>query len=345
MPPRFFKDGTQVIFKRIFINMVLTTDRDITVKKEFSSLALVLEHTADDAVQCLKMLKKSLAEYDFRHGHKFLSSAKSYMKSDIRYAKDISSDLKHVAQQINKSKNHSKSEVELAQSSMNATANAMNVLKTRSRIYDETDGRATGVKGMIQNIVGGANKGIDKVVYTDNQIDLDGENGSSDTVESLVEITLQNSFDLNVLKHQISTAENSLIPSIVERAQEAVHEAEETLKCDMTTPTPERMKKKGQMKRLFVAQQTGKNVQMGWVTLQWLLEAHGWKVLSLTILIYVARQRYNEVVSRRHHDQTLAAANDPVRVAVLHRQVARVRHKQQDVHTQTTYQSIQKCKK
>ncbi|TDH71281.1 uncharacterized protein CCR75_004663 [Bremia lactucae] len=220
-------------------NMVRTSNCDIIVQKEFSSLILVLDQASDDVVQCLKKLKKKLAEYDFRHNNSFLSSAKSYMHSDIRFAKDISSELKSVAHQISKSDIYSKFEVELARNSMNATANAMEVLTTKSRIYDETDGRATGVKGIIQNIMGGAHKKDDK---SEDNLMLDNQVGiSPDTVETLVESTLLNGFDLKGLIEQINAAERTLVPSVIERANEAMDDVREAFKADEPSLTPEMM--------------------------------------------------------------------------------------------------------
>ncbi|KAG7389865.1 hypothetical protein PHYPSEUDO_009379 [Phytophthora pseudosyringae] len=66
-----------------------------------------------------------------------------------------------------------------------------------------------------------------------------------------------------------------------------------------------------------------------WLYAQLLLETHGWKLLGAALLFYTGRQRYREFAARRHHQRTLAAANDPARVAVLQRETARVRHQQQ----------------
>ncbi|POM73964.1 Hypothetical protein PHPALM_9134, partial [Phytophthora palmivora] len=66
-----------------------------------------------------------------------------------------------------------------------------------------------------------------------------------------------------------------------------------------------------------------------WLYVQWGLETHGWKLLGAALLFYAGRQHYREVAARRHQQRTLAAANDPERVAVLQRETARVRHKQQ----------------
>ncbi|KAG1692132.1 hypothetical protein DVH05_025753 [Phytophthora capsici] len=70
-----------------------------------------------------------------------------------------------------------------------------------------------------------------------------------------------------------------------------------------------------------------------WLYVQWMLESHGWKMLGAALVFYLGRQRYREFSARRHHQRTLADANDPARVAVLQRETARVRHKQQQLQT------------
>ncbi|KAL4156913.1 hypothetical protein KRP22_007636 [Phytophthora ramorum] len=71
-----------------------------------------------------------------------------------------------------------------------------------------------------------------------------------------------------------------------------------------------------------------------WLHAQNALETHGWTLLGAALLFYFGRQRYREFAARRHHQRTLAAANDPARVAVLQRETARVRHKQQQQQLQ-----------
>ncbi|KAE9283656.1 hypothetical protein PR003_g27065 [Phytophthora rubi] len=105
-------------------------------------------------IECLKLLKKNLSNYDGHHGNHFVNTATSYMRSDMRAAKDTSADLNHVAHQINKSPRPSESEVTSARNMMGATNKAMNVLKTTARNYDQKNGRSTGVKGVIDNVVG-----------------------------------------------------------------------------------------------------------------------------------------------------------------------------------------------
>ncbi|KAH7488411.1 hypothetical protein PRIC1_007472 [Phytophthora ramorum] len=131
-----------------------SNDRNVTAEQEFASLEKVLNQTADDAARCLKLLKSNLSEYDSRHGNHFMNTATSYMRSDMRTAKDTASDLKHVAHEIHKSSQPSESEVVSARNMMGATAKAMDILKTTARNYDQKNGRSKGVKGAVDNVVG-----------------------------------------------------------------------------------------------------------------------------------------------------------------------------------------------
>ncbi|KAL3674467.1 hypothetical protein V7S43_000417 [Phytophthora oleae] len=135
-----------------------SNDRNVTAEQEFASLEKVLNQTADDAARCLKLLKKNISEYDSRHGNHFINTASSYMRSDMRTAKDTASDLKHVAHQVNKSSQPSESEIHSARNIMGATAKAMDVLNTTARNYDQKNGRSKGVKGTIDNVVGNNDK-------------------------------------------------------------------------------------------------------------------------------------------------------------------------------------------
>ncbi|EGZ30579.1 hypothetical protein PHYSODRAFT_475132 [Phytophthora sojae] len=132
-----------------------SSDRNATIDQEFASLEKVLNQTADDAARCLKLLKKNLSDYDSRHGNHFVNTAVSYLRSDMRTAKDTSADLKHVAHQISKSPQPSEAEVTSARNMMGAAAKAMDVLNTTARNYDQKNGRSKGVKGAIDNVVGG----------------------------------------------------------------------------------------------------------------------------------------------------------------------------------------------
>ncbi|POM57906.1 Hypothetical protein PHPALM_37524 [Phytophthora palmivora] len=135
-----------------------SNDRNATIEQEFASLEKVLNQTADDATRCLKLLKKNLSDYDSRHSNHFINTAASYMRSDMRTAKDTATDLKHVAHQINKSSHPSESEITSARNIMGATAKAMDVLNTTARNYDQKNGRSKGVKGAIDNVTGNNDK-------------------------------------------------------------------------------------------------------------------------------------------------------------------------------------------
>ncbi|ETL26573.1 hypothetical protein F441_20316 [Phytophthora nicotianae CJ01A1] len=80
-----------------------------------------------------------------------------------------------------------------------------------------------------------------------------------------------------------------------------------------------------------------------WLYVQWLFETHGWKLLGAALLTVWGRQRYREYAARRHQEKTLAAANDPARVAVLQRETARVRTKQQDQHIKSSKVKVEKA--
>ncbi|OWY93753.1 hypothetical protein PHMEG_00036730, partial [Phytophthora megakarya] len=131
-----------------------STDR-ATTEEEFVKLEQVLNQTADDTSNCLKLLKKHLNEYDSRNGNHFVNTAYSYMRSDMRTVKDTSMDLKHVAHQINQSHKPSKTEITSARNMMNATAKTMETLKITAHNYDKENGQRAGVKGKIAAAVGG----------------------------------------------------------------------------------------------------------------------------------------------------------------------------------------------
>ncbi|KAG6615491.1 uncharacterized protein IUM83_05221 [Phytophthora cinnamomi] len=132
-----------------------STDRN-TTEEEFYKLEQVLNQIADDASNCLKLLKKQLSEYDSRNGNHFVNTASSYMRGDMRTAKDTAMDLKYVAHKINKIHKPSKTEVSSARNMMDATAEAMDTLKITARNYDKENGQSMGVKGKIDAAVGGS---------------------------------------------------------------------------------------------------------------------------------------------------------------------------------------------
>lgn len=210
---------------------------DIAAEKEFASLAQVLTITADDAVKCLKTLKKNLSEYDSQHGNHFLHTARLHMRSDIRHAKDVSADLKGVAREIHESHKPSKAGVISARTAMNAVALAMDVLTVTAQKYDEKHWHSSDVKGAMES----AGSGKDEM-ETNVQGDAFGTStyqaghhgncvlSNLVTVEMVVKKTLSDNFNPNVLSCQINAAEKSLSSfSIMERAKEAVNDVKEKL--------------------------------------------------------------------------------------------------------------------
>ncbi|KAF4315005.1 hypothetical protein BBO99_00009695, partial [Phytophthora kernoviae] len=227
-------------------------NHNTAAEQEFAKLELLLAQTASDTVNCLKVLKGNLAEYDSRHGLHFVNTSKSFMRSDIRAAKDTASELRHVANQISKSKTPSESEITAARSKMNATSDALTDLKKIGRTYDEKNGKEKGITAVIDNMLVGkdskdkgkeskgglfssGNKktesesswfGSNNSSNDDNSGIKHGEAGilgAADTVEAVVKSTLRDSFSgFSALKHQTSIAEKALSPSFVDRAKEAV---------------------------------------------------------------------------------------------------------------------------
>ncbi|KAG2786970.1 hypothetical protein PC129_g390 [Phytophthora cactorum] len=130
------------------------SDRNVTAEQEFAALEKVLIQTADDATRCLKLLKKNLSDYDSRHGNHFINTSTSYLRSDMRTAKDTAADLKRAAHEIKKSPQPSEAEIHSARNMMGATAKAMDILNTTACNYDQEKGRSKGVKGAVDNVVG-----------------------------------------------------------------------------------------------------------------------------------------------------------------------------------------------
>ncbi|KAL3660292.1 hypothetical protein V7S43_014821 [Phytophthora oleae] len=298
-----------------------STDRNVTTEEEFFKLEQVLNQTADDTVNCLKLLKQHLSEYDSRNGNHFTHTASSFMRSDMRTAKDTAMDLKHVAHEINKNHKPSKTEIESSRNMRDATAKTMENLKVTARNYDRENGQRMGVKGTVDAAVGGRHDkekheqhgllGGDKYKEkedcgglfgkeketgggffgsnkdeNDKQSGLFGKSkdehekqsgllgksdkdkdehnrgffggnekdehhrsffggddkngggimGSSETVETIVKKILRDNFSLSALDQQITDAEKSLSPSIVERAKEKIHGVKEKIKGDKSEP-------------------------------------------------------------------------------------------------------------
>ncbi|KAG7389862.1 hypothetical protein PHYPSEUDO_009375 [Phytophthora pseudosyringae] len=232
------------------------TERSITTDQEFSKLELLLVQTANDATKCLKILKRNLGKYDGRHGLHFRSTCQHWMRNDIRVAKDTTTDLRYVAKRIKRSKSPTKSELNAARISTNASADAMNDLKQSGRIFDQNNGVPGGVTGIIDNILGGdddsqkESKGGLFFGSSDDKQKKEckakrswfgnrktGQNGII-TVEYVVRSTLRDSFrGFSALKQQISATESALSPTIAMRAKEAVVDVASKLVGD-SNPSP-----------------------------------------------------------------------------------------------------------
>ncbi|KAG6594355.1 L-threonine dehydratase biosynthetic IlvA [Phytophthora cinnamomi] len=244
-------------------------EHSIAAEQEFAKLELLIVQTANDASKCLKVLKSNLALYDKRHGLRFRNTSRSFMRSDIRVAKDSASDLRHVATRIRKSKVPTESEINAGRISMNETAEAMNDLKKSGHVYDENNGISGGTSGIMGNILGGkddkenvskgglfttndkvkdsktSNKPNGGMFGSDNKKTETRSSGgilkSDDTVEAVVRSTLRDSFSgFNALEKQISTTEKALSPSLAERAKEAVVDVANKLVGDTSYSSPTR---------------------------------------------------------------------------------------------------------
>ncbi|KAE9335089.1 hypothetical protein PF008_g13653 [Phytophthora fragariae] len=191
------------------------------------------------------------------------------MRSDIRVAKDLASDLRHVGTRIRKSKSPTESEINAARISMNETAEAMNDLKKAGRVYDQNNGMSGGTSGIMDNLLGGkdeneketkgglfgksnestpSNKSKGGLFGAgDKNIESRSSGGtlkSADTVEAVVWSTLRDSFSgFSALENQILATETTLSPSLAERAKEAVVDVANKLVGDSST-SPIRQDKK-----------------------------------------------------------------------------------------------------
>jgi hypothetical protein len=281
--------------------MAKSAEHHVETQQEFAKLEQVLNQTAEDTSSCLKLLKKNLSAYDSRNGNHFHHTAASYMRSDMRTAKDTAMDLKHVAHEISKSHKPSKTEVSSARNMMDATAKAMGNLEITARNYDKENGQSMGIKGRMDAAFGGdkekhkheheqhgllgksaqekeENRGglfgksdkekesegglFGKNKDQDEKTGLFGKSqteeeehhrggmlggddkngggivGSTETVETFVKKTLRDNFSLRALDQQITAAEKSLSPSVMERAKDAMHGVKEKLTGDKTaSPT------------------------------------------------------------------------------------------------------------
>ncbi|OWZ23440.1 hypothetical protein PHMEG_0001688 [Phytophthora megakarya] len=190
-----------------------------STEQEFSKLQQTLLQTADDAVNCLKVLKGNLAEFDSRHKLFFANTSKFFMRSDIRAAKDTASELRSAANQICECKSPSESEITAARSAMHATSDAMNELARAARMYDKKNLKSKGITGIVAGLFGGKkettkpNKRNDHVYIQNHRMGSEGILRAPDTVEEVVTSTLCDCFSgFSTLQHQIAIAEKSLSP-------------------------------------------------------------------------------------------------------------------------------------
>ncbi|KAG6594227.1 Uracil phosphoribosyltransferase [Phytophthora cinnamomi] len=209
----------------------------------------MLTQTAGEVANCLKVLKTNLAEYDKRNGLLFINTSKSFMKSDIRAAKDLAFELLHVADPIVKSDTPSEWEITAARSKINAVSDALGGLKKTALSYDRKDSKPKVIAGIPGNALSG-NHCDDEQNSNKNSSSKDksksesegswlGEdsNGSdskhnsgsgisiaTDTLEALVLQTLHDNFNgSSALKHQVLVAERSLSPPFAERVMDTVN--------------------------------------------------------------------------------------------------------------------------
>ena len=229
------------------------------VEDEFLKLEHVLNQTAGDTLACLKLLKKHLVEYDSRNSNHLSNTAKSYMKRDMRLAKDAASSLKHMADEMSKSRTSAKTEVSSTRNMMEAMEKAMETLKVTAHNYDKENKQSKGIKGTIDAAMGGHHHKDEKHDKKHEKHGLFGKEdthkhkeggllgsddkngggilGSTDTVEGLVDKTLRDNFSLTALDHQLTATEKALSPSMMERAKEKMHDVKDKLTGDKTSPT------------------------------------------------------------------------------------------------------------
>ncbi|KAE8915819.1 hypothetical protein PF005_g22026 [Phytophthora fragariae] len=241
-----------------------SSTRNVTAEHEFSKLEHLLTKTAGEVVNCLKVLKTNLAEYDKRNGLLFINTSKSFMRSDIRAAKDMASELRHVADQIAKSDTPSEWEITAARSKINTVSDAMGELKKTARAYDRSD-KSKGITGILGNALTSSNNSNNNSHTRGNETSESGLLGSSntktesegsgfgeyskgsdseyssgsgtglpkasDTVEAVVKRALHDNFSgFSALKHQVLVAEKSLSPSFAERVMDTVSSMTNSLK-------------------------------------------------------------------------------------------------------------------
>ncbi|KAL3660291.1 hypothetical protein V7S43_014820 [Phytophthora oleae] len=208
--------------------MAKSTER-ITTEQAFTKLEQMLIQTADDAANCLKVLKGNLRDFDSRHKLILVNTSKFYLRSDIRAAKDTTSELRAAANQIAECESPSESEITAARSAMHTTADVMNELARAARMYDKKNLKSRGITGVVSSLLKGKKE---KKQMKDDTLTLGNKNkngrvGSEgilrapDTVEEVVTTTLGDCFSgFTALQHQIATAEKSLSPLFAEQSNQ-----------------------------------------------------------------------------------------------------------------------------
>ncbi|CAH0478012.1 unnamed protein product [Peronospora belbahrii] len=239
--------------------MEKTDNVNSTTKQEFAKLEVLLIETASHVTICLKKLKDNLGKYDRRHGLYFHGTSKHFMRNDIQVAKELATDLRYAAKRICRNKQPTRSEINAARMSMNATADAMNDLIQSGRIYDQNsnNGVSGGVTSIINNILGtnvnnqkeneeafpqnGDDKFTTKRRFFGHKHTGGGIPKSSDTVGAVVLATLHETFGgFSALKQQIADTENAMSPSFAARAKEAVKDIANNFVDDFN-PSPNAM--------------------------------------------------------------------------------------------------------
>ncbi|ETK85312.1 hypothetical protein F441_05448 [Phytophthora nicotianae CJ01A1] len=208
-----------------------------TVEQEFAKLEQLLIQTADEAFSCLKALKNNLSEYDKRHGLLFLNTSRSFMRCDIRAAKDKAAELKHVAYHINKSERPSESEITATRSKIHEVSDAMLHLKQTARAYDRKNHLESlselKAEERRSNPEFSKSESEGSWFSEDTSSDRSGNaiRGATDRVEIVLKSTIRHNFSgFSALKHQVSVAEEALSPSIVDHVMNTMASMSKSLK-------------------------------------------------------------------------------------------------------------------
>ncbi|KAG1700802.1 hypothetical protein DVH05_011689 [Phytophthora capsici] len=200
--------------------------KSTTTQQAFAKLEQMMIQTADDAANCLKVLKGNLSDFDSRHKLILVNTSKFYLRSDIRAAKDTTSELRAAANQIAECESPSESEITAARSAMHTTAEAMNELARQARMYDKKNLKSKGLTGVVSSLLKGKKekervKDETPVGNNNGRVGSEGILRAPDTVEEVVTTTLGDCFSgFTALQHQIATAEKSLSPLFAGRSNQ-----------------------------------------------------------------------------------------------------------------------------